>query len=109
MLSKRNRASKKAVDLIFKQGRFINSPNLTFKYILENDFSEKKISFIVPKSVAKSAVKRNSLRRRGYNVLKKHLISFPSGILGVFVFKKYQEDTAILENEVIFVRNKLVK
>lgn len=100
MLLKKNRADKKAVEKIFKEGRFLNSPNLTFKFILNNHSSPPRISFIVPKSVAKKAVERNHLRRLGYSILKKHLDSSPTGLLGVFVFKKYQDDILILENEV---------
>jgi ribonuclease P protein component len=99
MLPKRNRVNKKEVDLIFKQGRFLNSPSLTFKFIIINE-NGRKISFIAPKSIAKLAVKRNFLRRKGYNVLQKYINSFPTGILGVFVFKKYQDDVLILENEI---------
>ena len=99
MLPKKNRVIKKEVDLIFKQGRFITSPNLTFKYV-KNQNQGVKISFIAPKSVAKLAVKRNLLRRRGYSALGKHINQFPLGIIGVFIFKKYQDDISILENEI---------
>ena len=76
MLKKQNRANKKEVDLIFKQGRFLNSLNLTFKFILTSE-KTRKISFIAPKSVARLAVRRNLLRRRGYDALKEHLDQFP--------------------------------
>jgi hypothetical protein len=32
---------------------------------------------------------------------------FPFGIRGVFVFKKYQYDTSIIENEIKTIRNKI--
>lgn len=99
MLPKKNRAITKEVDLIFKEGKFMVSPNLTFKY-LKNNNKEVKISFIAPKSVAKLAVKRNLLRRRGYSALGKHINQFPLGLVGVFIFKKYQEDISIIENEI---------
>ena len=70
MLPKKNRVNTKEVEKIFKEGKFLVSPNLTFKYFRINT-KEVKISFIAPKSVAKLAVQRNSLRRKGYNVLKK--------------------------------------
>lgn len=121
MLPKKNRADKKAVERIFKEGKFINSPFLTFKFILkkentgqtcENHRSDlctnvPRISFIAPKSVAKLAVKRNLLRRIGYNALGKYLNQFPAGILGAFVFKKYQEDTSIIENEIKDILSKI--
>ncbi len=106
MLPKKNRVNKKEVDLIFKQGKFINSPNLTFKFIT-NLGKGRKISVIAPKNIAKLAVKRNLLRRLGYNVLQKHINRFPAGISGVFVFKKYQEDGLIIENEIEKILSKI--
>ena len=101
MLPKKNRADKKAVERIFKEGRFLNSLNLTFKYIkTQEDKNPSRISFVAPKSVAKLAVKRNLLRRLGYNILGKYFNKIPVGILGVFVFKKYQTDPQIIENEI---------
>ncbi len=117
MLPKKNRADTKTVEIIFKEGKFLNSPNLTFKYILprgsENFFAAKneaslplqkpslpRVSVIAPKSIAKLAVQRNLLRRQGYKALEKHIDQFPAGLVGVFIFKKYQEDISILENEI---------
>ena len=99
MLPKKNRVNTKEVEEIFKKGRFLNSPNLTFKFIKTNE-NGIRISFIAPKSVAKLAVKRNLLRRKGYSVLQRCINDFPVGITGVFVFKKAQEDISILENEI---------
>jgi len=110
MLPKRNRVVKKEVDLIFKQGRFIASPNFTFKFVkipTSQTCGNARISFIAPKSVAKLAVKRNLLRRRGYSVLGKYIDHFPAGILGVFVFKKYQDDVSVIENEIKTILSKI--
>mgnify|MGYP001618293616 CR=1 FL=1 len=106
MLPKKNRVSTKEVELIFKKGSFLNSPHLTFKY-LKNSQKQIKISFIAPKSVAKLAVKRNLLRRRGYSALGGYIDQFPLGLIGVFVFKKYQDDISILENEIKNILNKI--
>jgi len=106
MLSKISRAGTKEVGRIFKEGKFINSPNLTFKYIKNNDKSPK-ISFIAPKNVAKLAVERNLLRRRGYSALKNHMSLSPAGIAGVFIFKKYQDDVSILSDEIKNILNKI--
>jgi len=108
MLPKKNRVDKKNIDLLFKEGKFFSLPNFTFKYILSKDKNiEPRVSFITSKKVAKLAVKRNSLRRKGYSVLKKYIDQFPSGILGVFVFKKYQDDISIIENEIKNILNKI--
>ena len=107
MLPKKNRVNTKEVEKIFKMGRFLNSSSLTFKFILNNNSAVPRISFVAPKSVAKLAVKRNFLRRKGYDVLKKYINSFPTGILGVFIFKKYQDDAIILENEIKSILSKI--
>jgi len=106
MLPKRNRADKKAIEKIFKEGRILNSPNLTFKYF-KNQSKEVRISFIAPKNIAKLAVKRNLLRRRGYIALEKHISRLPVGITGIFIFKKYQDNISILENEVKTIFTKI--
>jgi ribonuclease P protein component len=107
MLLKKNRADRKAIEKIFKDGRFLNSPNLTFKFLIKKNSTTPQISFIAPKSVAKLAVKRNLLRRRGYGVLNKYINQFPSGVLGVFLFKKYQDDVLTIENEIKNILSKI--
>ena len=105
MLKKKNRVDKNNIDLIFKKGLFLNSPNLTFKYIASSNNKDYQISFIAPKSVAKLAVVRNKLRRQGYEVLRK-LEKTPVGIMGAFIFKKAIQNKADLENEVKNILNK---
>lgn len=107
MLPKKNRAGTKAVEKIFKQGKFLNSPSLTFKFILTPDSGTPRISFIVSKTVSKKAVSRNFLRRRGYNVLKKYINKFPVGILGVFIFKKSINSILEIEDEVKTILKKI--
>lgn len=121
MLSKKNRLNKATVDQIFKTGRFLNSPNLTFKYILNKYQKNPTFSFITPKTSSKSAVKRNLLRRRGYAVLKNKISSLPLNITGVFLFdkkslglfgglkKKNYNPSLNLETEIDIILNKLKK
>ena len=105
MLPKKNRASTKEVEKIFKEGRFIVSPSFTFKYIKNNE-NGVKVSFLAPKSVAKLAVTRNLLRRRGYTAFEKNIKLSIHDIIGVFIFKKYQDDVSIISNE---IKNILIK
>ena len=107
MLYKKNRVSKKEVDEIFKNGSFINTSNLTFKFILKNTENKPKISFIAPKSISKKAITRNKLRRIGYRALKNYINQFPVGLIGVFIFKKYQDNILDIENEIKSVFNKI--
>lgn len=107
MLPKKNRADKKAVEGVFKEGIFLNSPTLTFKFTKKNSSTGPRISFIAPKSIAKLAVKRNALRRRGYSALRKHIGRFPAGIEGAFVFKRAEEDISIIENDIQNILSKI--
>jgi RNase P protein component len=107
MLPKKNRISKKDVDMLFRHSSFLNSPHLNFKFTLGNKSAIPQISFIAPKSVSKLAVKRNALRRKGYVVLENYISQFPAGILGVFLFKKYQDDASIIENEIKNILSKI--
>ncbi|MFA6586134.1 MAG: ribonuclease P protein component [Candidatus Paceibacterota bacterium] len=118
MFPKKNRNDRKTIEQIFKSGRFVNSSNLTFKFVKTND-NQRKISFITPKTVSKSAVVRNLLRRRGYAVLKKYFETFPIGFIGVFVFGKKSKEIfggkknktynpiLNLENEIKIILNKI--
>jgi ribonuclease P protein component len=107
MLPKKNRVDKKSVDLIFKKGTFVASPGFTFKFVLTNTRFQPRISFIAPKNIAKLAVKRNLLRRKGYFALEKHINQFPLGIIGVFVFKKVEENILKIEDEIKNILNKI--
>mgnify|MGYP001592004162 FL=1 len=88
MLKKKNRVDRKTIDKIFQEGRFINGENLVFKFIFNKKSHLPAVSFVAPKGVCKSAVKRNALRRRGYAVLEKYLKDLPKDISGVFIFGK---------------------
>ena len=107
MLPKKSRTDKKAIERVFKEGKFINFPHLTFKFIQTRSSVSPRISFIVPKSIAKLAVKRNKLRRRGYDVLKTYITDFPLGLIGVFIFKKYQDDISIIKDEIKTILSKI--
>ena len=88
MLPKKNRADKNIVKRVFAEGRFVNSENLTFKYVLDKENHIPMVSFVVPKTVSKKAVARNLLRRRGYSLLEKYFNEIPKNTLGVFILGK---------------------
>jgi len=100
MLPKKNRLDKKAVDRIFKEGKSFNSSVFNFKFIKHSSSLSVGIAVIVPKSVAKLAVRRNSLRRKGYMVVAKEFSGLPPGLSGIFVFKKYEDNLSKIENEI---------
>jgi ribonuclease P protein component len=100
MLPKKNRLDRKAIEVIFKQNNFINSSNLTFRFLKDFSIKETRTSFVVPKSICKKAVIRNLLRRRGYSCFAKVVepkvkpffnfqgLTLGSSFWGVFIFKK---------------------
>ncbi len=105
MLPKKNRADKKLVEKIFKEGRFINSPSLTLKFV-NKETTTPRLSFVVPKKIEKRAVKRNFLKRQGYLILEKYFKKLPNGFSGVFVFKK-NISVLEIENEIKSILNKI--
>ncbi|OGI81883.1 hypothetical protein A3I95_00430 [Candidatus Nomurabacteria bacterium RIFCSPLOWO2_02_FULL_44_12] len=107
MLPKKNRAGRREIEKIFQKGKFIFSSGLNFKFILNRNGENRRISFVVPKNIVQTAVKRNLLRRRGYVALKKYLNKFPAGILGTLIFKKPEENISIIENDIENILNKI--
>jgi len=106
MLPKKNRADKKLVAKIFKQGFFIGSYGFSLKYLKEQTPNSPRISFVVPKAIEKRAVRRNYLRRRGYLILKKYFNKIPNGFSGVFVFKN-NITLLEIENEIKKILSKI--
>jgi len=96
MLPKKNRADKKAIEKIFKEGRFINSSSLTLKFLnnVHTRYGHARVSFIVPKTVEKKATRRNLLRRKGYLILKKYWNKIPNDFIGAI--KKIPKKTRMM-------------
>lgn len=107
MLPKKNRADRKMIEKVFKEGKSLSLVNLSFKFVVSPLSNTPKISIIVPKTVAKKAVDRNSLRRKGYLALKNFINNFPKEIIGVVVFKQYQNDISIIEDDVKKILSKI--
>lgn len=119
MISKKNRNDRKAVAQIFKVGRTVGSLNLILKFFQTSTKNPPRISFVAPKTVAKRAVDRNLLRRRGYAVMERHLNKLPDGFSGIFIFgkksmgifgghgKQTKDQLGSLQNEIKTILNKL--
>lgn len=105
MLPKKNRVDKKLIEKIFKQGIFLKSSDTSFRYLKIKSDVNFKISVVVPKAVFRSAVKRNSLRRKGYAIIEKYTPLIPIAVVGVFIIGKRSVEN--LENEVKNILNKI--
>ena len=66
-----------------KEGFFVAGSFFTFKYMAKKP---SQYSVVAPKSMAKSAVLRNKLRRQGYNALSS--LNIHKDIMGIFFYKK---------------------
>jgi ribonuclease P protein component len=81
MLPKKERLSREEFNRFFSLGKRVHSPAFQVVYV-----SHEKLhaSVVVPKKVAKSAVKRNVIRRRIYDIVRRYRDE--AGIRGVYIF-----------------------
>jgi ribonuclease P protein component len=83
MFPKKNRISKKEFKEILTVGRVFHSPSFSLRGIKSSSLSKRgavppKFAFVVSKKIAKTAVERNKMRRRGFHALRE--IIFCPGI-----------------------------
>jgi ribonuclease P protein component len=107
MLPKKNRLDTKTVEKVFTMGTFADSPTLSFRFIKNLSNTLPRISFVVPKNIAKKAVDRNNLRRIGYSVIKDRPMEVPYGVSGVFVFKSKKASLQDLSRDINLILKKI--
>jgi ribonuclease P protein component len=109
MLSKNRRVSKSLFDKVLKEGSIIHGQLLTLRFSPKSEDIYSHIAIVAPKSVAKSAVERNKLRRRGYSAVAS--FSVPPSI-SIFFFKKEAKNASVkdlsLDMEMLLKRSKLI-
>ena len=103
MLSKKKRVTKDIFQTILKRGSIISGSFFLFRY---TPYSTPAYAFVVSKKIAKTAVKRNSLRRVGYNILRKQELR---PVSGVFFYKKeaLRAEPKEVENDIVSILKKL--
>jgi ribonuclease P protein component len=82
MLPKKKRVTKEQFLTIMKQGGTLSVPLFMFRYIPQKT---PQYAFVAPKTIAKSAVDRNRMRRQGYNALIGQTLK---PCVGIFFYKK---------------------
>ena len=104
MLPKKKRITKDLFQDIMKNGKTASSPLFTLRYIPSK---VGQYAVVAPKTVAKQAVLRNKLRRKGYSILAK--IPQKPSILGIFFYKKEakQADFQALESDMMALLSKI--
>ncbi len=85
MLSRSRRLSKDHFALIFQKGRLYRSNTLSLRVYSPPEGGLCRFSFVVPAKVAKGAVLRNKIKRRGRHIIAKKLLELRTGSWGVFL------------------------
>ncbi len=80
MFKKVERLSRSEFSEYFKTGKRHHFPNFT---VITKSYPTRKVSVVVSKKVAKSAVRRNTIKRRVYATLRDELTE--KGYQGVFI------------------------
>lgn len=83
MSLKKKKVTKKLFEQIMKKGAIFYGSFLVFRVIINLD--SPQYAFVAPKNIAKTAVVRNKLRRRGYRALRDYNVNSGQGI---FFYKK---------------------
>lgn len=97
MLSKKNRVPRKLFPIVLKAQQKYASKHMFIKVALYNHQTKihpLKVSFVVSKKHAKTAVQRHMLRRLGYNTIQKEIKKLKSGFIIAFFFTKKIEQGA---------------
>ncbi|MAG12217.1 ribonuclease P protein component, partial [bacterium] len=102
---KKQKIQRSSFPKTFSGSKTFPSPFFTLRVFFDkkNSTTSSRFSFVVSAKVAKKAVARNTLKRRGYAVIKKNIPNIKSGYICVFFFKK--ESTRVsfkdLEKEIV--------
>ena len=91
MLPKKKRVTKNTFKIIMDKGSIVSGSFFVLHYIKQES---PQYAFVAPKKIAKTAVLRNSLRRKGYNAIRSYDLKSCAGIL---FFKKEAIAASILD------------
>ncbi len=80
MLPKKRRISRALFSELLKERNFVYSEHFTLRFSFPKEGSISKVGVSVSKKVSKSAVKRNSVRRRVYTAISKILPQTSQGL-----------------------------
>ena len=73
MISRRHRFhGHNSLNFVYRHGRTVRGSLLTVKYALNDRHGDYRVAVVVSKKVSKSAVMRNRIRRRIYEIIRLH-------------------------------------
>lgn len=71
MISQKHRFhGQKAITRVYRQGQAVRGSQMSLKYLRSNRVEQFRVAVVVSRKVHKSAVVRNRIRRRIYEVLR---------------------------------------
>ena len=88
MLVKNRRLTTSLLKNVFASGKSVFGQEISLVYIKRQDTAPTRFAFSVSSKAVKTAVKRNAIRRAGYNVLLSVLDEVKPSFDVVFVVKK---------------------
>ncbi len=74
-----------------EKGNIVSGSFFILRYIRQDN---PQYAFVAPKKLAKTAVKRNSLRRKGYNILRSYDLK---SCAGIFFYKKEGLNASLID------------
>ena len=88
MLGKNRRLTEKEVKETFSQGVNVFDSDISLMFLKKPKDNPSKFALSVSSKIAKNAVKRNTLRRFGYNIIASIAPYVKKGYYCVFIVKK---------------------
>jgi ribonuclease P protein component len=88
MLPKNKRLTTAIQKKVFEKGRSVFGPTVSLVYINEDPTLPSRFGFSLSKKSVKTAPKRNVIKRKGFEAVRKLLKNINSGYCAVFVIKK---------------------
>jgi ribonuclease P protein component len=92
----------RSLDFVYRQGKTVRTTDLALRYANNPRRSSYRVAVVVSKKVSKSAVVRNRIRRRIYEVVR--LQQLPAELAVDLVFSAYQAGLAELGGDVLTKR-----
>lgn len=74
-----------ALKSVYRDGRTVRGPALSLRFAVRNSSRPYRAAVVVSRKVHKSAVRRNRIRRRMYEIIRRLEVAIPPGTDLVFV------------------------
>ena len=98
MIPKKSRINREDFEKMMKMGRLCNGGLFSLRF-LKNTGKSTHFSVVVSKKVAKTAVLRNKIRRRGYSIFQKVQKELKNNGFIILFAKKGAEKATFAETE----------